>query len=65
MITPIPTAIPTAVGAAAVIDYQIRQGSNVRLGTLSFNTTTGNLLYDDNYNETIDSVNANLSANSD
>lgn len=65
LLTPIPIAIPTVVDTALILEYQIRQGSNVRLGTFSFNATSGNVLYDDNYNETINSVNANLSANSD
>jgi hypothetical protein len=65
LLTPIPTAIPTASGTAVVLDYQIQQGYNIRLGTFSFNANTGNILYDDNYNETVNSVNANLSANSD
>jgi hypothetical protein len=65
LLTPIPTIIPTVTGTALFFDYQIKQGSNIRLGTFSFNATAGNLLYDDNYNETINSVNANLSANSD
>jgi len=65
LLTPIPIAIPTVLGTAISLEYQIQQGSNIRLGTFSFNATSGNVLYDDNYNETINSVNANLSANSD
>jgi hypothetical protein len=65
LLTPVPIAIPTVVDTAVLLEYQIKQGSNIRLGTFSFNATAGNVLYDDNYNETINSVNANLSANSD
>ena len=59
------TAILTVPNTAGVIDYEIKQGSNVRFGTFTFSTSNSNILYDDNYVEPVQSLNANISANND
>jgi hypothetical protein len=55
------------VGAnsAVLIDYEIRSQANARFGTMTYVTTNTQTVFDDNYTETLNSVNANLFANTD
>jgi len=60
-----PTILNTLANTALVFDYEIKNGSNIRLGTFNFTVTPSTILYKDEYIETDGSVNVNLSANSD
>ena len=59
------TAITLVPNTASIFDYEIKRGSNVRIGTGSYTASNGVVLYDDNYVEPTISLNANLSANND
>ena len=55
------------VGAnsAVTLDYEIRDQANARFGTITYVTTSTQTVFDDNYTETVNTVGANLFANSD
>jgi len=60
-----PTVFQTLSNSSGIIDYEIKNGSNTRIGTMTIGTQNSTLTYDDNYMETPIGVNANLSANND
>lgn len=51
--------------SAVTLDYEIRNQANARFGTITYVTTSTQTVFDDNYTETVNTVGANLFANSD
>ena len=64
-ITSSPLALTPVANTASIINYDIRQGANIRYGTFSYIKTATTIVYDDSYVETLAQVGANISANSD
>jgi hypothetical protein len=64
-ITNAPLVLTPILNTTAKINYEIRDGANVRFGTFTFTKTSSTLNYNDDYIETETGLLANLSANND
>jgi hypothetical protein len=64
-ITTTPSVFVTAANSAGVVEYQLKSGSNIRIGTLTLASQGSTLTYLDSYIETPTGVDANISANND
>jgi hypothetical protein len=64
-ISSIPLVLIPVSNTASAMNYEIRNGSTARFGTFNYTKTNSAIVYDDSYNETAVSVNANISANND
>lgn len=60
-----PLVLVPVSNTAAAMRYEVRNGTNARVGTFNYTKTGSAIVYDDSYNETSVSVNANISANND
>jgi hypothetical protein len=60
-----PLVLMPVSNTAAAMRYEVRSGANARIGTFNYTKTGSAIVYDDSYNETNISVNANISANND
>ncbi len=60
-----PLVLMPVSNTAAAMRYEVRSGANARIGTFNYTKTGSAIVYDDSFNETNISVNANISANND
>lgn len=64
-ITTTPSVFLTLANSAGIVEYQLKNNSNIRIGTLTLASQGSTLTYSDSYLETPTGVGANISANND